>query len=90
MLFYKIDGKEKITIAHLACECGSIEMVKLLDKYKCNWEIEDAEKMTPLFYAMRGENIEVLKFLIDEKKVNIEHEEFMERTPFYWACCLGK
>lgn len=45
--------------------------------------------MTPLFYAIRGENIDVIRFLIEEKKVNIEHEECMQRTVFYWACCLG-
>jgi len=65
-------------------------MIRLLDSYSCNWESLDAELMTPLFYAIRGENIDVIRFLIEEKKVNIEHEECMQRTVFYWACCLGK
>ncbi len=54
-----------------------------------NWEDEDIEKMTPLYYAIRGENLHVINFLLD-KKVNINHKEIMHRTPFYWACSLGK
>ncbi len=45
--------------------------------------------MSPLFYAIKGKNIQVVEFLIN-KGVSIERNEMMNRTPFYWACCLGK
>ncbi|KAL4427585.1 hypothetical protein ABPG74_012976 [Tetrahymena malaccensis] len=84
-----IDTVEQYTAAHIACDVGNMEMIRLLDSYKCNWEALDHEQMTPLYYAIRGENLPVVKFLVEEKKVNVEHKEFMHRTPFYWACCLG-
>jgi exosome complex exonuclease RRP6 len=46
--------------------------------------------MTPLFYAVQSGNLEIMDFLVEEKKVDYEHKELMDRTPFYWACCLGE
>ena len=33
-----------------------MEMLKLLAKYNCNWEEEDSEGQTPLFYAIKSGN----------------------------------
>lgn len=45
--------------------------------------------MSPLFYAIRSNNQEVIKFLLDVLKVNLEHQDIQNRTPFYYACSLG-
>ena len=46
--------------------------------------------MTPIFYAIKAGSLEVLKFLVEEKKVNMEKLEIQKRTPFYWACTQGE
>ncbi len=38
---------------------------------------------------MESENLEIIKFLCEEKLVNHEHKEFLDRTPFYLACFMG-
>ena len=41
-----------------------LKMCKLLHGYGADWEAEDTEKMSPLFYAVQAGSIEVLKYLI--------------------------
>lgn len=41
-------------LSHIACNNGDLKMCKLLDKYKCDWEAEDIEKLTPINYAIRA------------------------------------
>lgn len=50
-------------------------MCKLLDKYNCDWEAEDLEKLTPINYAIRSGDKSTLEFLVKIKKVDIEHKE---------------
>jgi ankyrin repeat protein len=45
--------------------------------------------MSPIFYAIRSGSMDILKYLVEEKKVNIEKLEIQKRTPFYWACTQG-
>ena len=45
--------------------------------------------MSPLFYAVQTGCLDLLQFLIEDVKVNIEKEEVQHRTPFYWACTQG-
>ncbi|KAL4494067.1 hypothetical protein ABPG72_016023 [Tetrahymena utriculariae] len=75
--------------AHIACELGDIELCRFIDQFGCDWESLDNEEQTPIFYAVTSGNLEVVKFLIEEKKVNHQHKEFQDRTPFYLACFLG-
>jgi len=71
---------------HIACLNGDLGMVKLLEKYGCDFESLDFEQMTPIYYAIQSENIEVIDYLVS-KGVDLEHRECQDRTPFYWACC---
>ena len=42
------------SLAHIACENGDLEMLKLLrEKYNIDLEAEDKEQATPIFYAAR-------------------------------------
>ena len=64
-------------------------MCKILDSFNANWEAEDGEKMSPIFYAIQSGNLEVVKYLVEEIKVNIEKRDIQSRTPIYWACTNG-
>lgn len=77
------------TLAHIACRKNNLKLLKLLIKYDADLESIDFEFMTPLFEALISGDIEISKFLIEEKKVNIEHKEIQDRTPFYWVACNG-
>lgn len=62
-----------------------MEMCLLLDKYKCDWEAEDYELRSPLFYVLN--NINLLTYLVKEKKVKINKYDLHGRSAFYKACC---
>ncbi len=47
----------------------------LVEKYGMDVNIEDKEQATPIFYACRQGNLDVIKYL-DKKGANLEHKEF--------------
>jgi ankyrin repeat protein len=64
------------SLLHIACENSDLKMIKILiEKYGIDVNIEDKEQATPLFYACRQGNLEVVSYL-DEKGANLEHKEF--------------
>lgn len=71
------------SLAHIACENGDVEMLKLLRDYGCEMEAVDKESATPLIYACQKKKLDVVRFLGEECKVNLEHVEFQNRTPLY-------
>lgn len=71
------------TLAHIACENSDLVMLKLLrEKYRVDLDAQDKEEATPLFYACRQGNLEIIKYL-DSQGVNLEHREFQDRTAVY-------
>ncbi len=76
--------------AHISSKQGHLDMMRLLDRYQVDWEAEGEDLMTPLFYAIISENMEAIRFLVEEKRVNIMHKEVMGRTPFYWSCASSR
>ncbi|KRX10288.1 Ribonuclease H-like domain [Pseudocohnilembus persalinus] len=76
-------------LAHIACFTGDIQMCRLLDQFGANWESLDQDQQTPIYMAINGNSLKVVKFLVEEKNVNHEHVEYQNRTPFYLACFLG-
>ena len=77
------DDRNK-SACHIACEKGNIPMLNLLEKYNCDLEGPDLDKMTPIFYALASENLELVKYLVS-KGIDLEHKDINQRTPFYWA-----
>lgn len=57
--------------SHRACQLGDLEMCKILHSYKVNWEAKDKEGMTPLHYAVQSGNLNLVKFLVEEAKVDL-------------------
>jgi ankyrin repeat protein len=77
------------TLIHIACRKGNLELLKFLCDLGADLESIDFEYMTPLFEAVICKNKDIVKFLVEEKKVNIEHKEIQDRTAFYWVACNG-
>jgi ankyrin repeat protein len=71
------------SILHIACENADFEMIKMLiERYNMPVDILDKDQDTPLFYASRQGNLDVIKYL-DSKGANLEHKDFQDRTPLY-------
>lgn len=56
--------------AHIACELGNIDLCRFLDKLNCDWSSLDKELQTPIYYAVSSNNLEIVKFLVEEKHVD--------------------
>lgn len=48
------------------------------------------ENQTPLHYAARSGNERIVKYLIEEKQVNLEARDHLDRTPLYLAAEYGQ
>jgi hypothetical protein len=49
----------------------------------------DLEQQTPIFYAVKRFDLSIVKFFVEEAKVNINHTEYQSRTPIYLAAFEG-
>ncbi|CAD8062613.1 unnamed protein product [Paramecium sonneborni] len=81
--------KEKMLVPHLVCAFARINYAEYLQSKNVDWECEDNDRMTPLFYAIRSESKGMIEYLLNQK-VNLEHKDIQNRTPFYYACSLGQ
>ena len=78
------------SLLHIACENSDLKMIKMLiESYSMDVNIEDKEQATPIFYACRQGNLEVIKYL-HQKGAKLEHKEFQDRTPLYVAASNGE
>ncbi|EAY16834.1 hypothetical protein TVAG_447930 [Trichomonas vaginalis G3] len=62
-LWEKITWKDE-NVLHVACVNGNLNLVKLLIDCKCNKEVKDIYKQTPLFFASSRGHLEVVKYLV--------------------------
>ena len=74
-----VDSEDGSSAGHISCKLGDLRLCKLLDEYGINWEAENLENITPVFNAIESANIELISYLFDVKKVNIEHNDFQNR-----------
>ena len=72
--------------SHRACLLGDLDICRLLHCYKVNWESRDKEGLTPLHYATQTDNLDLIKFLVEEAEVDINPKDCQHRTPLYFAC----
>jgi ankyrin repeat protein len=54
----------EMTILHTACESGTLDMVRMLLKYKADINVVDEMGQTPFHKASGSSNMEVLQFLL--------------------------
>ena len=65
-----IESRMYMRAAHIACELGNIDLCRFLDKLNCDWSSLDKELQTPIYYAVSSNNLEIVKFLVEEKHVD--------------------
>ena len=81
--------KDFKTLAHIACSQADKKCLQILLDYKCDMESFDFENMTPLYDGIYSKNIEFVDYLLSSLHLNLHHKEIQNRTPFYWAACVG-
>ena len=71
---------------HLACFNGHLSIVKYLIAANANTEAVNNFGETPLFSANEGEQLKLIKFLIEEAKVNAEARDNSGTNILSFAC----
>ncbi|KRW98992.1 Ankyrin repeat-containing domain [Pseudocohnilembus persalinus] len=68
-----------------------MENIQILEKFEVDWELLDSENQTPIFLAVLGQNLDALKFLVNNKRQPLNHEftDHQNRSPFFLACYIG-
>lgn len=82
-LAYKFASREGATVFHLSCALSDFERLNFfmnIDASGVHWE--DQHKMTPIFYAVKQNKLEMLKHLIS-LKVDINHLDNKISNPLY-------
>ena len=81
--------KNGLYLSHFAAIHSNLKTLKLLHNLKINFELTDEEQQTALFYAVKRFDLDIIKFLVEEAKVEINHKEYQYRTPIYLAAFEG-
>lgn len=66
--------KDGLYVGHVAVIHSSIDTIKALYDLKVDFELLDQQQQTALFYAVKRFDLEVIKFLVQVVKVNINHK----------------
>ena len=81
--------KSGITVFMQACQYSNKELLEHLMKVSdINLDQGDGRGARPLFYAVMGENVDVIEFLVKEKNVNMDQKMILleGKTVFHNAC----
>ncbi len=74
---------------HYAVKAEDEELIRFLcSQSGVNVNQEDAEKQTPVFYAVAKKNLSMV-ILLESLGANLEHREMLLRTPLYFAASNG-
>jgi hypothetical protein len=81
--------KSGITVFMQACQYSNKELLEHLMKVAdINLDQGDGRGARPLFYAVMGENVDVIEFLVTEKNANMNQKMILleGKTVFHTAC----
>lgn len=74
----------------MAVKNKDYDMLRYLKKQKyTDFNLPNAEGESALFAALHINDMDLVKFLVEECQVDIEHKEIQARTPLYYTCSVG-
>lgn len=82
-------GEEKWTLLHAACSYGFIDVVKVLIEKKVDTNALTKRGSTPLFLACLNNNLDIIKYFIEELEFDINKKNAAEMTVLHEACRDG-
>jgi len=74
---------------HIACQYGTLNVVKYLVEEGVNIEARNIYNNTPFHMACQEGNLDVVKYLVEEKGLNVETRGFRNYTPLQFAYIKG-
>ena len=75
--------------AHIACQCGRLEMLSDAKLSSINFEAKDWKGRSPIHYAAEYDHLDCLRFLVENKNVNLNIKDKFGMTPYHIACAYG-
>lgn len=88
--FNHVFGLSRMSLLHFACECGHIEVIKiLLSSRDIDINAKNVYGHTPLYYACWNGYDEILKLLISNGAV-LDVTDNNGNTPLHTACHFGR
>ena len=60
-----------------------------MEEIGVSYELLDDEEQTAIFYAIKRADLAILRCLVEDMKVNVNHREYQMRTPLYLAAFEG-
>lgn len=69
---------------HVACEKENLEALTKLIEMGASIETLDQDGLTPIFYSIQGDHMEIFEYLLS-LNANIHHIENQKRSLLYWA-----
>lgn len=73
------------TILHMCCKNGYYETVKYLEKQGLNIYDNDAFNNTNLHLAAHGSNIDLIRYLVEDKGFNVNARNYKNETPLFFC-----
>lgn len=73
------------TCLHLACEWGSLDVVKFLVRKKFNINEANSKKQTPLHLSIIYERVDIFKYLLEEDSIDVHAATEDDETPLHLA-----
>ena len=79
-------GRNGTTLLHYACEHGRMEIIQyLITELGCDPAVVDKSNISPLHVACRYGNTLAVKFLSQDRRVNVSSKDDYGRTPVDYA-----
>lgn len=83
----EVDNEGKCALHYALQNASSIEVIKLLEQYNCDKQIKDRSGKNGLFFAVLNENIEIIKYVVENKWYKSLLDTDVEGTNFF-VCAL--
>lgn len=69
---------------HLACENGWFDIVKfLIEKGKADSNVQDIQLETPIWDAIRRNDLKIVQFLVEKGDANLQHQNALKETVLF-------
>ncbi|CAF0766231.1 unnamed protein product [Adineta steineri] len=74
-----------LTPLYLACQYGSIDLVKILSSHGANFKLRDENGLNCLHAACQSAHLHIVQWLVEKLNANVDDIDYMNNTPLHYA-----